>query len=613
MGRKRRARQTQGRRVRAAEKGQTAKAPKQEATPAKSEPWWVLPDTAHAPSPWQGLYWILIAAFLLRAAVALAGDFVVHPDEIMQYLESAHAVVFGSGITHWEFFFGGRSWFLPGMVASVLWLCKLVGLGEPTYYIPAVKLVFCAISLLIPAALYFLGRHLFGETTGRVALVLGAFWYELVGFAHKPMTEFLATGILLVMVAIALRPPSPRRTATVGALAGLVVAVRFQYVFAAAILPLRDLVRGSGRARFATLASGVAVVLLAGFFDYLTWGQFFHSYLVNFRFNMSLDSARLNEPSQFQYLVQLAVASGGTFLAAVAASADLRKRILPLSLAVAVLLPHMLQSHHEYRYVFAVVPLWLLLFADVLARGWRPSSSAGGAADHAKFSRRLVIGVGYAGLVSVLGILNALPEQNLLGVYTANTQESIKVNFIRNQDPVFATYRRLSQMPSVCGIFDSTRPYHDSPGYYYLHKRIPFYTSQTAPNFFHIMEAQNYVSHIISDPPITPQGLAQSQAGTVLKISETVGLALPALVNDGTRASLTFFDSQGNPNVLSDFVLLEESGEFSLWESKQPCAVRQWQRYIVSPDSQILYQTVQNALGEDIPDPAQDFGIQFAD
>ena len=384
MGRKRRARQTQGTRVRAAEKSETAKAPKQEATPAASEPWWVLPDTVHAPSPWQGLYWILIAAFLLRAAVALAGDFVVHPDEIMQYLESAHAVVFGSGITHWEFFFGGRSWFLPGMVASVLWLCKLVGLGEPTYYIPAVKLVFCAISLLIPTALYFLGRRLFGEVTGRVALVLGAFWYELVGFAHKPMTEFLATGILLVMVAIALRPPSPRRTATVGALAGLVVAVRFQYVFAAAILPLRDLVRGSGRTRFATVASGMAVVLLAGVFDYLTWGELFHSYLVNFRFNMSLDSARINEPSQFQYLVQLAVASGGTFLAAVAASADLRKRILPLSLAVAVLLPHMLQSHHEYRYVFAVVPLWLLLFADVLARGWRPSSSAGGAADHAQ-------------------------------------------------------------------------------------------------------------------------------------------------------------------------------------------------------------------------------------
>ena len=599
--------------MRTAEQRQTASVPKQEPKSSPPEPWWSLPEAVHATSPWRGLYWILIAAFLLRASIALAGDFVVHPDEIMQYLESAHAVVFGSGITHWEFFFGGRSWLLPGMVASVLWLCNLVGLGEPTYYIPAVKLVFCAISLLIPAALYFLGRGLFGEATSRVALVLGAFWYELVGFAHKPMTEFLATGILLVMVAIAMRPTSPRRAGTVGALAGLVVAVRFQYVFAAAILPLRDLVRGNGRARFATVVSGMAVVLLAGVFDYLTWGEFFHSYVVNFRFNMSLDSARINEPSQFQYLVQFAIASGGTFLAAVAASADLRKRILPLSLAVAVLLPHMLQSHHEYRYVFAVVPLWLLLFADVLARGWRPSSSAGDATANATLSRRLVIGVGYAGLISVLGILNALPGQRLLSVYTANIQESVKVNFLRNQDPVFDTYRSLSQSPSVCGVFDSTRLYHDSPGYYYLHKNIPFYTNQTAPTFFHITEAQNYVSHIISAPPITPQRLVQSQAGMVLKISEKTGLTLPALINDSTRGALAFFDSQGNSTVLSNFVLAEESREFSLWESKLPCAVRQWERHIVSPDSQILYQTMQNALGEDIPDAAQNFGIQFTD
>ena len=531
----------------------------------------------------------------------------------MQYLESAHAVVFGSGITHWEFFFGGRSWLLPGLVASVLWLCKLVGLGDPTYYIPAVKLLFCGISLLIPASLYFIGRRLFGESTGRVALVLGAFWYELVGFAHKPMTEFLATGVLLAMVAIALRPPSPRRTGIVGALAGLVVAVRFQYVCAAAILPLRDLIRGNGRARFATLASGLAVVLAAGFFEYLTWGEFFRSYWVNFRFNMLLDSQRINEPSQFQYLVQLAVASGGTLLVAVAASADIRKRLLPFSLAVAVLLPHMLQAHHEYRYVFAVVPLWLLLFADVLARGWRPSSHAPQAVVSAKPNRRIMIGVAYAGLVSVLGILNALPSQKLLTIYTADTQQSVRVNFIRNQDPIFSLYRSLSQSPSVCGVLDITRPYHDSPGYYYLHKRIPFYTLQTAPSVFHVFDSHQYVSHIVSSSPVTPQGVVQSNSGMLLKVSESTEITLPVLINDDNSGKLTFFDSEGKATVLSNFQEWKAFGEFSVWESTLPCRVRQWEQHIISPDSQLLHQTVQTALGPDVRDPAVNFGIQFAD
>ena len=48
--------------------------------------------------PWRLLPRILLLAFAARAAVALSGDFVLHPDEIMQYLEPAHWLAFGSGI-----------------------------------------------------------------------------------------------------------------------------------------------------------------------------------------------------------------------------------------------------------------------------------------------------------------------------------------------------------------------------------------------------------------------------------------------------------------------------------------------------------------------------------
>ena len=48
--------------------------------------------------PWKHLPLVLALAFTARAWVALSGDFVLHPDEIMQYLEPGHRLAFGSGI-----------------------------------------------------------------------------------------------------------------------------------------------------------------------------------------------------------------------------------------------------------------------------------------------------------------------------------------------------------------------------------------------------------------------------------------------------------------------------------------------------------------------------------
>ena len=135
--------------------------------------------------PWKFLLPVLALAFVARAAIALSGDFVLHPDEIMQYLEPAHRLVFGNGAHFWEYFYGARSWLVPGLVAGVLKLFDIVGLGQPAWYIGGVKLVFCAISLLIPAGMYFFARWHFGETAARVALLMGAFWYELGRFCPQ--------------------------------------------------------------------------------------------------------------------------------------------------------------------------------------------------------------------------------------------------------------------------------------------------------------------------------------------------------------------------------------------------------------------------------------------
>ena len=63
-------------------------------------------------------------------------------------------------------------------------LCDAAGLGEPKWYVGAVKLTFCALSLAVPAGMYCFARRHFDETAARIALLAGAFWYELAGFAH---------------------------------------------------------------------------------------------------------------------------------------------------------------------------------------------------------------------------------------------------------------------------------------------------------------------------------------------------------------------------------------------------------------------------------------------
>ena len=292
--------------------------------------------------PWKYLLPVLALAFVARAAIALSGDFVLHPDEIMQYLEPAHRLVFGNGVTYWEYFYGARSWLVPGLVAGVLKLFDIVGLGQPFWYVGGVKLVFCAISLLIPAGMYFFARWHFGETAARVALLVGAFWYELVGFAHKPMTEFVATALLMSLLALCVRPASDklRVVLTAAVLAVLVAAIRVQYAPLALLILGLFFLRTGKKTQLVLIAASVLVAI--GIFDAITWdGGLFHSYLAYIRLNLTLDDLITSASPAWEYLYWLLIASMGLVaLCILAALRDLRRYALLLLLVALVLLIH---------------------------------------------------------------------------------------------------------------------------------------------------------------------------------------------------------------------------------------------------------------------------------
>ena len=461
--------------------------------------------------PWKLLPLVLVLAFAVRAAVALSGDFVLHPDEIMQYLEPAHRVVFGSGVTYWEYFYGARSWLVPGLVAGVLQLFDAVGLGEPFWYVGGVKLVFCAISLTIPAGMYFFARGHFSEAAARVALITGAFWYELAGLAHKPMTEFVATAALVALLALCARPAAAREPAVWPAalLAVLAAAIRLQYAPLALLLLGIVFLRTGKKTQLVVIASGL--VLAVGFFDAIVWnGSLFHSYLTNFRFNLILGEMRTGESPAWQYFLWLLPASAGlSALCASGALLHLRRYGFLLALIALVLLVHSLQAHKEYRFVFVVVPLWLLIGADLVARI---------VARGAKARAWTGLSAALIGAVSVAGILNSLPYQEQQ--YRAWSRETGVVGFVRNQDPIFAAYRYLARAPGVTAVWQVDRSYFNLPGYYYLHREIPLYDASTGPFFLRdATTLRSSISHIVSaDPKLAVPGYSVEREFGLLRI-----------------------------------------------------------------------------------------------
>ena len=94
-------------------------------------------------------------------------------------------------------------------------------------------------------------------------------------------------------------------------------------------------------------------------------------------------------------------------------------------------------------------------------------------------------------------------------MYRAYSRETGIVGFIRNQDPIFAAYRYLASAPGVSAVWQVDRPYFNLPGYYYLHRTIPFYDANTGRLIFadkeeiEVEEIASSVSHILTADPAT--------------------------------------------------------------------------------------------------------------
>lgn len=447
---------------------------------------------------WSALRWVLLAAFVVRAAVALSTDSLAHPDEVYQYLEQGHRLAFGHGWIPWEYVYGARSWIIAGGVAIILKPFDLLGLDSPYLYQPVVELVLCAISLVLPYAMYRIAQALFSERVARIALLFGAFWYELVSFAHKPLPDALSTYAFFAALMFVVRPAGARERAWAGGLAALTILLRFQLMPIVGLIGLIGLLNWREKCWPALLAFA-AVMVAGGALDAYTWGVWFASITVNFEMNIVEDiSTDIGSEPGHYYLHILSIASCGLWLfGVVGLGLGWRRSWVLAAIAVVHVAAFSLIALKVVRFVFPVVPIWLIGVA-VLAADEKVRQGLS-----ILKSRYVVPGaLAVVALVSVGGIAHLLPGRWDIGMHPPIARSDSR-----------AAYRHLSTLADVTGVLDNV---NDTPfaigGYYDFHVDAPMYWPPPWARGGDEVRSNpaTYASHVLERPDRPgPQGYAR--------------------------------------------------------------------------------------------------------
>ena len=450
-------------------------------------------------------FWGLLAAGLaLRVAAALGGNYTLRHDELWQYLEQAHRLVFGHGLIVWEFSVGARSWLTVAPAAFLLAAANFFGLDHPNQYMEAMEVCHAALSMSVPVGMFFFARNYYGEKAAFAALALGCFWHEFVLFAPHALTEFYSAYLIFAALALATPAPSRARALTVGMLLGFALVMRFHHALIVAVVAAAWVFALSRRSaadarRTALLGTvgGVIPIVLCVAVDWATWGFPQISALTYFQ---AMTDGRvpllLNNDRPYAHIVNLAVMGGGVCLLALALGlARWRRHALILALALPTFAFNVAQDVQVYTYMFAMTAFFLLIAADQLAGALlspklRPAGMAAACAMLA---------------IAVAGFSGAIPERYHLG-----DGRWVK-NHMRlfGENPQYAAVKFLAGLPSGelgalfvdAGIIEAF--------YYRLHHRVPIYNNYNSSNASYVggLDWRKDATHVLTLRNLDDPGL----------------------------------------------------------------------------------------------------------
>ena len=293
------------------------------------------------------------------------------PDEVFQYLEQAHRLVFGQGYVPWEFQVGLRSWAIPLLLAGPMALAHWFT-PAPQAGLVLIRILLCLAALPIVWCATKWGERWYGRQGAWIAGMLAALWPDLWLMAPHPLEEVLAADIFvpaLYLVEACRGRGDLRHVGWAGFLLGLTFALREQ--LGPAIMLAGIYLCGRSPRRW-LLAVPVAAlpVLGAGLLDWYTWGQMFRSFWMNIDLNIihSVASQYFDSESPAYYLLNLLYdwLWGAVFLFCLA---WLGARKLPVAglAALVIIVVHTAVAHKELRYIFPAVALLVPLAGVGLA------------------------------------------------------------------------------------------------------------------------------------------------------------------------------------------------------------------------------------------------------
>ncbi len=318
-------------------------------------------------------------ALALRAAVALAFPNIIARDEVFQYLEQAHRLVFGQGYVPWEYQIGLRNWLIPLLLAAPMEAAHWVW-ANPLAGLILIRVLLCAASLSIVWSATRWGGDFYGGRGAWTAGIFAAVFPDLWLFAPHPLEEVFAADCFvpaLYLISRAGGAGQGRAIADAAFLLGLTVVFREQLVPAVAVAGAA-LCGRDARRWLVALAAGAVPLAAAGLLDWYAWGEPFRSFWLNIFINAHLRVSEMlgTSPPGFYVAILLLDWLWALPLMVVLVWRGARKLPVPGLVVLVILVSHALVAHKEYRFIFPAiaiaVPLAGVGLAGVLAgRGRR--------------------------------------------------------------------------------------------------------------------------------------------------------------------------------------------------------------------------------------------------
>ncbi len=387
-----------------------------------------------------------------------------YPDEIFQSTEQAHRLVYGTGLVPWEFVYGTRSWFLPGILAGLMEVTRLFGQG-PAYYLPSIGMALAALGASSALCAFLWGERFYGLWGGILAGTFTAMWIDLDYFGPRALSEVVAAHVLVIglyLMAPGYAVSDKRRLLLAGFLLGLAAMMRIQLAPAVALIALWP--AGGWRRGLVPLAlGGFIAFLLFGLLDWATWSYPWESLYRNVWLNGYLGVSQFWGTEPWYAYIDLLVAYWTipfTILVLVLAYlGTFREKRIALA-ALAVFIVHSFIGHKEWRFIYPAILLAVIsagigagFLIDRFGRNSKPALLA----------------------VPALIAMVLLPVALLR---TPNYRE-----LFTRDDAVMQASISVALLGDVCGIELYGVPWWWSGGYSLMHQKAPLYWLDGAKDF----------------------------------------------------------------------------------------------------------------------------------